>query len=296
MKTCSLPLLLSALLAGAPAQSENADCEAVRRSTAAGMKWSTVARGIEVARMAPNAEALDDLLLIRFDTRLFRARPYDLRNIAVSSQSKGFYSAPLFALIELQGVLPQATLVLSGGMTRSYSEPIPAGFLKIEGRTLVAVAPKDKRLNGVLCIDRDGKASIQSEQVEGTRRAPREVEHCFSGIQAGPMLVAGGQAEPGLNKTHTAARLAFGTIGQNTALVAFSNSASKAALSCALTSEGAAVDAAIGLQGDRLGGAVLGPVFSSASVPRVWGSVDATIASALVIEARRPDVLRLIKR
>lgn len=289
MKTRALLAMMAGVALAAPSSGAGtvaSDCASIRTAVSAGLNWQEAGKGLEFVAMEPGADVLSDLVLLRFDMRWFRARPFDIRDIAARNQSKGYYAAPLFALRELQRVLPQAALLASGGMTRSFSEPQPAGFLKIDGVTRNRLAPKDGILDGVVCIDGEGRASILSEVADGRRRSPASAELCASGFQAGPVLVADGMPTA-TEHGHNGARVVFATTGGSVALVAFSTKATTAAIGCALTAPGLGIGTAIRLQGDQLGGAILGPAFRDVVGPKVLGNVDATVASALVIEARR---------
>jgi len=178
-----------------------------------------------------------------------------------------------------------AVAISSAGLTKSYSEPVPAGFLLIDMRTANDVAAKDPIIDGVVCISRQGTLSILSDSSSGARRAAKHVDSCTSGFQAGPVRIERSIAvtsEHKLNVTRVALAVAS---DRKTSLVS-SSRATTAALACALTSRLIGSSAAISLQGDSLGGVALGPLFDKADISIRLGNVDATVASAFVVEAR----------
>lgn len=272
-----------------------ADCDAIRASVDRALVWNPLAPGLEFARVDVKSEFLQDLTLIRYANGAYQARPFDLRDVVSASQSNGYYAPPLFSVKELRRSLRQATLIASAGMSKSYSEPLPAGLLRIDGNTRTPVAPKDKILDGVVCLAQDGRMSIVSEIESGSRRAPSNVDRCYAGFQAGPVLVADGIPTAQEHKLKTSRVFLGLAAGENT-VIGFSALATTAALGCVMTSPKLAVANAINLQGDTLGGIGLGAPFASVAPEIGLGNTDATIASVLVVEARSIQKMRAKKR
>jgi hypothetical protein len=271
------------------------DCEALRARVDRSLAWKPLAPGLEFAQVDVKSEFLQDLTLIRYANGAYRARPFDLRDVLRASQSNGYYAPPLFSVKELQRSLRQATLIASAGMSKSYSEPLPAGLLRIDGNTRSPVAPKDKILDGVVCFEQDGKMSILSEIESGFRRAPSNVDACYAGFQAGPVLVADGIPTAQEHKLKTSRVFLGLAAGENT-VIGFSALATTAALGCVMTAPKLAVANAISLQGDTLGGIGLGAPFDSVAPGIGLGNTDATIASVLVVESRSIQKMRAKKR
>ncbi|HEX7441547.1 MAG TPA: phosphodiester glycosidase family protein [Caldimonas sp.] len=270
------------------------NCDAIRAPVDRTLVWNPLAPGLEFARVDIKSEFLQDLTLIRYANAAYQARPFDLRDVVSASQSKGYYAPPLFSVKELQRSLRQATLIASAGMSKSYSEPLPAGLLRIDGNTRAPLAPKDKILDGVVCLAQDGRMSILSEIETGFRRSPANVDRCYAGFQAGPVLVADGVPTAQDHKLKTS-RVFLGLAAENT-VIGFSALATTAALGCVMTSPKLAIANAINLQGDTLGGIGLGAPFSSVAPAIGLGNTDATIASALVVESRSMPKMRAKKR
>jgi hypothetical protein len=83
----------------------------------------------------------------------------------------------------------------------------------------------------------------------------------------------------------TVARVFMG-ISEKHTVIGYSQSATLASLSCALSSRTLGLNSAIGLQGYTLGGISFGEPFQKVS-PKAIGNLDALIASALIVESRQ---------
>jgi len=274
-----------AALGTAHAAADPPGCSAIRSAVDRSLAWRAVSSGLELARIDIKSEHIDNLTLVRYSSVAYRTRPFDLRDIAALNQRNGFYAPPLFSIKEMQRNFRQATLIASAGLTRSYSEPLPAGFLRIDGMTRAPVAPRDRILDGVVCIAENGRVTILSELDAGSRRAPRNVDGCYAGFQAGPVLVADGAVAAHEHALKTA-RVTLGIGSPDSVVIAYSGSATTAAIGCGITSSRIGVNHAIGLQGDTLGGVALGANLAPDGTGSALGNTEATIASVLIVEPR----------
>jgi hypothetical protein len=279
-------LQLGGALASALGQTTVSDCASTRELVDRRLVWKSVAEGLEFGHADLDSTYLRDLTVLRFRRDVYKIRAFDLRDVVSANQSNGYYAPPLYSIGELQHSLRNAVLIASAGLTKSYSEPVPAGFLRIDGTTRAPVAPRDRTIDGVVCVRSRGHVSILSEIESGSRRAPKNVEQCVSGFQAGPVLVDEGIPTSIMHKLNTG-RVVFGLSNDESMMIGYSSRSTTAALGCALTGQRIAIRTAINLQGDSLGGVALGPVFQGAIPVQALGTTEATVASALVVEARQ---------
>jgi hypothetical protein len=283
--TAVLMLFGAATASIATAASLVPDCDVIRSTIDERLTWKAAAPGLEYAHVDFKSAFLRDLTLVRYANDVYRARAFDMRDIVAANRSRGYYAPPLYSIGELLRNLRQAALVASAGLTRSYSEPVPAGFLRVDGTTRSPVAPNDKIIDGVACFAQDGRVSILSDMGSGVRRAPKDVRSCHSGFQAGPVLVANGVPTSTEHKL-IVARVFLGLPSGDSTIIGFSTQSSTAALGCAAASRKVGIVDAIGMQGDSLGGAGLGTSLASVAAQPQLGNTDATIASALIVEPR----------
>jgi hypothetical protein len=275
------------LLASASAWSGEsiAGCEAIQASLGKALRWRQAAPGMDVAQVAFGSDTLRDLTIVRVSNSAYRFRSFDLRDIGAINRRRGYYSPPQFSIRELRRTVASSALIASAGMTKSYSEPIPAGFLRVAGETRSSPATKDATLDGVVCLSDGVAPAILSEVVAGHRRAPGSVGHCRSGFQAGPVLVAHGERTVSDHHLKTE-RVVFGLDAAGSSYLASSSGATTAALACALSSPALQVSDAIALQGDSLSGIDFGASFTRLLSSTEFGNIDATVASALIVEPR----------
>lgn len=260
-------------------------CEAIHAAMGTTLPWRQAAPGMEVVQFAFNSNYLRDLTIVKYSNASFRMRSFDLRDIGAINRHRGYYSPPQFSIRELRRTVAPSALIASAGMTKSYSEPIPAGFLRIAGETRSSPAPKDPTLDGVVCLSDGVAPAILSEVVAGHRRATSSVGRCRSGFQAGPVLLAQGERTVFEHRLKTE-RVVFGLDATGSSYLASSTGATTAAMACALSSSALHMADAIALQGDSLSGIDFGTSFEHLLSSTEFGNIDATVASALIVEPR----------
>lgn len=275
------------LLASASAWSGESisGCDAIHASLGKTLRWRQAAPGMDVAQFAFGSDTLRDLTIVRVSNSTYRIRSFDLRDIGAINRHRGYYAPPQYSIRELRRTVAPSALIASAGMTKSYSEPIPAGFLRVAGETRSSPATKDATLDGVVCLADGGVPAILSEVVAGHRRAPGSVGRCRSGFQAGPVLLAHGDRTVSEHHLKTE-RVVFGLDAAGSSYLASSSGATTAALACALSSPALHVSDAIALQGDSLSGIDFGTSFGRLLPSTEFGNIDATVASALIVEPR----------
>jgi len=278
-------LQASALCAAMAAPVQAVDCTLVQSTVQSTLKWEAFGPGLHAARVAVATEQLRELTLVRLSNERYVIRLYDMRDVFDMSRSNGYYAPPFYSIRELQQNMPRSILVASGGKTRSRSEPIPAGLLRIDGSTKAPFAPGDADRNGVLCAARGKPFAILPVPDKDDAPAPGELKACHNGLQAGRILVAQGQPTVAEHRSKNV-RVVLGFDRSDNIVLAFSPSATNAAMGCALTGEKLGIDSAIALQGESLGGVGLGTQLADLA-PQGLGTLDATIASALIIEQRK---------
>ena len=270
-------LLPAAALAGLPD-----GCGAVRDKLDQSLTWNDIGPGIRFAKVGIGQDGLSTVTLIRYSVAMYRTRPFAMKQLADMHRTAQVYSPPSYSLAELRQFVPGAALLASAGTTKSFSDPVPAGWLRTLGRNLEALAPKDRTLDGVVCLVADGKVSIL-----GVAEAARRLDYCEAGFQAGPLLVLQGKPT-GSEFKGSLSRVIIGITGGDV-LLGYSPSASTALLGCALTAPKVGVVDAINLQGHTMGGISLSDGLSKAVSNERLGNVDALIASAIIVEPRTPQ-------
>jgi hypothetical protein len=85
-----------------------------------------------------------------------------------------------------------ASIAFTGGYLRTFSPPAPTGYLRIDGRERNGLVRDDAVVNAVLCFGR-GEGEATAVRLAAARRfRPRAAdEDC---LQAGPLLIDGGEA------------------------------------------------------------------------------------------------------
>lgn len=275
----AIGLFLAASVAGPASGALPVRCDAARDHLDRALVWKDVANGISYARVDTGKPDLGIISLVRFSTRIYRTRPFEMKQLDDLHATKQIFSPPSYSLFELRRFVPGAVLVSSAGSTRSYSDPIPVGWLKISGRIRSPLAAKDKILNGAVCM-RSGTAAIL--QAAGN---PRDFERCESGFQAGPLLLFGGQ--PTGTEFEGSLSRVFMAVADGSVLIGHASKAETGVLGCALSAPKIGAEAAINLQGYTLGGISLSPGIAQAVRVDRLGNIDALLATALVVENRR---------
>lgn len=264
------------------------DCNEI--SSLARPTWETLAPGVTGTTIKFKGPPIRDLSLLRFDAGRFEFRVFDMRDLVARNQARGVFTPPLYSIEELSTAVAPAVAILTAGFTKSLTAPIPAGYLKVQGREKVRVAPNEAILDGVVCLARDG-LSILSTIADSRRRAPEVIDGCIEGFQAGPVLLS--ETRPLVNSHMLeTARVIIGVGADKTVLIGYSSSATTAALACALASSQLGLTDAINLQGAGLGGIALGREL----LLKRFGNVESTVASAMIVQRRSSGYSNSIRR
>lgn len=246
-------------------------------------RFSAKLDGLEAWEPRLSDPNIAGLVVFRLGRGMWRPRIVDMRDLRDMRARTGQYGSPQYTMAELsQHVLPDA-IIASGGLTQSLANPTPAGRLVIDSIERAPAFRKSEVLDGHYCVGGPMDSTIQSEIVKGALRVPERAEGCRDAVQAGPVLVYEGNSQPKANMLKTA-RVFVGLDDQQRLLVGFAESASTHALACVLTHPEMHTTAAIALQGDVLGGVVLGGQVAKALGKQALGTTDQTIASALVFD------------
>ncbi len=245
--------------------------------------WKEAFPGIDTASLKLASPNIRDMTLLRIDPTKYRFRVFDMRDLAKRKQAQGSYTPPLYSLAELRGLIPNATIVSSAGFTRSLTNPDPAGYVKVNGLERAPVARRDRVLDGVVCFSAVGAPSIESADDKEGRKASAPPGKCVDGFQAGPVVLAQSQVVIDSHQKQ-ASRVVVGVDTGGRLILGYSSMATTAALGCVLSATQLKVTDAINVQGDEIGGISVAPSVSGILPVGQFGSVDSTIASALVVQ------------
>jgi len=100
--------------------------------------------------------------------------------VAVVSMLQERRGAYAYSLSEVAAAT-RAVAAINGGMSSSFSVPLPVGLLKVDGQTALRLNTRDAALTGVLCL--------QERRVRIVRREAFRPTECTQALQAGPVLV-----------------------------------------------------------------------------------------------------------
>lgn len=243
--------------------------------------------GVETVRTRSAAATLE-MRLLRLSPKDWSTAVVDMRTLRQMKAQRGSYTAPSYSLAELAGVAGSNRIVASAGMTESLSAPVPVGLLKSAGVLRNRANTASRVLDGVLCVRADQSVRLLSDTIAAGRRAPENWANagCTHAVQAGPMLLDKGQPLIAARQALTIARV-FAAVDRSGRLVlGHVPKATSFDLACALAAPALALDQAIALQSDELGGVLIGE--RSGLPAATWGQDGATLGSALEIVRRRP--------
>ena len=262
--------------------------------------WRRVIPGLEVAsaqvpHRAPSPISTVRLTALRADPNLIRVRVID---VGAASESAGVVARQqlsrygIASLRSLQSSLPRAVAAINGGFVTSYAFPRPVGLAVVNhkeiGRLSEAVL-----LSGVLCVGDKARIDILPARVYADSGKPQTPgggqPMCLDALQAGPLLVE----RPGRNgitssepsdRVHTRSGVCVDDSGRVLLLYASATSLFDLAAALRVPEEkgGFGCAVALNLSGDSDAGLMWreGKQFESV------GSLDASLATALVLEVR----------
>jgi hypothetical protein len=229
-----------------------------------------------------------ELQLLRLAPTRWSTRLVDMRQLRQMNATRGSYTSPTYTLTEL-AQLTDADILASAGMTDSLNAPVPVGLLKTDGVVRNKGNAASRILDGILCVPAQGSVRLLSEVTPAGRRIPQNwksvTESCRQAVQAGPMLVDKAQPLIASRGRLSISRVFAAVDRQGRLVIGYSPSATTFDLACALSAPSLDIEQAIALQGDELGGVLIGT--KAQRSPGTWGEDSATLASALVLKRRR---------
>jgi hypothetical protein len=205
------------------------------------------------------------IVAIRMDQSLYRLRVVDLSTNQM---------APTLSLLASDA---KAVAAINGAYVTSYAFPRPLGFARVRGSALSRMNP-GRLFSGVLCIDKNGRTSVIK-----TKSEPGP--ECVDALQSGPLIVE----EPGTNgisatepATRGFERSAVCLDDSSRVVLIRTTRTTLMDLAEFLRAAPIGCRVAINLSGD----ADSGLLWREKAQLRTNGSVDASLATAVVVTAR----------